>query len=44
MIERDDDIPELPALLAELSHARRIAAETLGQAAAPNHPAAASHG
>jgi len=44
MIERDDDIPELPALLAELSHARRIAEQTLGKTAATDYVAAASHG
>ena len=30
MIERDDDIPELSVLIAELDRARAIAAETLG--------------
>jgi len=44
MIERDDDIPELPALLAELSHARRIAEQTLGKTASTDYLAAASHG
>ena len=33
MIERDDKIPELPVLLAELDRAREIAAHTLAKAA-----------
>jgi uncharacterized protein (UPF0276 family) len=33
MIERDDNIPELPELLAELDHARAIAAQTEARAA-----------
>jgi uncharacterized protein len=33
MIERDDKIPELPVLLAELNQAREIAQRTLAQAA-----------
>lgn len=31
LIERDDHIPPLPELVAELNHARQIAKETLGQ-------------
>lgn len=33
MIERDDDIPPLPVLLAELDHARTIAADPMREAA-----------
>jgi uncharacterized protein (UPF0276 family) len=39
MIERDDNIPPLPDLLAELEHARRIAAATLDQTATSTVPA-----
>jgi uncharacterized protein (UPF0276 family) len=35
MIERDDNIPPLPELAAELGRARRLAAEVLTEAAAP---------
>ncbi len=35
MIERDDDIPPLPALVAELDVARRVAADAAADAAAP---------
>ena len=48
MIERDDDIPALPVLIAELDHAREIAANavtgTLGMGPAPVAPPARQPG